>query len=98
MYSGDLADVVFRALEAFEDLPDLMNVGLGHDYTINEYYAIVAQVIGWRGAFVHDLTKPVGMKRKLVSTQRLNAWGWKSKTLLEQGIKQSYDFYLESNR
>ena len=84
-----------RAVVDIESLPNEMNVGLGHDYSINEYYAIAANVIGWKGQFVHDLTKPVGMKQKLVSIERQTAWGWLPKTTLEQGIGLAYRYYTE---
>lgn len=96
MYVGDLADAVLKGISAFEALPNLMNIGLGIDYTINEYYAAAAKVIGWNGKFVHDLSKPVGMRQKLVSTALQEKWGWESSTSLEEGIQKTYDFYLKS--
>ncbi len=95
MYAGDLADAVMHALDRFDSCPEVMNVGLGHDYSINEYYAAVARVVGWQGRFVHDLDRPVGMKRKLEDISRLAAWGWSARTSLEDGIAKTYDFYLE---
>lgn len=96
MFAADLADAVFRALDDMESVPDLMNVGLGHDYSINEYYAEAARVIGWHGEFVHDLTKPTGMKQKLCSTERLEAWGWNAPTSLQDGLRKTYEHYLET--
>lgn len=93
MYAGDFADAVMYALEHFETMPDMLNIGLGYDYTINEYYAAAATVIGWQGSFQHDLTKPVGMKQKLVSIERQKAWGWQAKTSLQEGIQKTYDYY-----
>ena len=95
MYAGDVADAVMRAVNHFGSLPELTNIGLGHDYTINEYYAAAAEVIGWKGRFVHDLAKPVGMRQKLVSVARQNAWGWAPATSLRDGIARTYRFYLE---
>lgn len=95
MCAGDLADAVVQAIKRFDSLPDEMNVGLGYDYTINEYYRTAAEVIGWRGRFVHDLSRPVGMKRKMVSVERQRAWGWEPKTPLREGIALTYRFYLE---
>lgn len=95
MYAGDLADAVLRALVNFEEVPSLMNVGLGFDYSINEYYETVAKVVGWQGEFVHDLSKPVGMKQKLVSVERQKKWGWSATTPLEKGISMAYDYYLK---
>lgn len=98
MYVGDLADCVFSAIQRLESMPDVMNVGLGEDYTINDYYKVIAEVIGYRGQFVHDLSKPVGMARKLVSTARAEAWGWRATTGLVEGIKKTYEFYLEHSK
>lgn len=95
MYAGDLADAVLRAMEDFDQLPNLINIGLGHDYSINEYYAAAAQVIGWQGDFVHDTSKPVGMKQKLVDIGRQRAWGWMPATALHEGIKKAYHYYLQ---
>ena len=95
MYAGDLADAVLRGLADFEQLPDLMNIGLGHDFSINEYYAAAAEVIGWQGKFVHDITKPVGMKQKLVDISRQRAWGWMPATGLREGIEKAYHYYQQ---
>jgi GDP-L-fucose synthase len=95
MYAGDFADAVIQAIEAFDTLPSYMNVGLGHDYTINEYYQTVADMMGFTGTFVHDLSKPLGMSRKLVSLERQQAWGWNAQHDLHMGIEKTYAFYLK---
>lgn len=95
MYAGDLADVLVRAVKEFDTLPKMMNVGLGRDYSINEYYQATADVMGYRGTFIHDLTKPVGMARKLVNIERQQAWGWSAQDTLRTGIEKTYEFYLK---
>lgn len=95
MYTGDMADCLTHAIKNFDSLPDVMNVGLGYDYTINEYYHAVAEVIGFKGEFVHDLSKPEGMRQKLVDVSRLKSFGWLANTRLEEGIEKTYKFYLE---
>lgn len=97
MYSGDLADAIIKGLDDWEMLPGLMNVGLGYDYSVNEYYAAAAEVIGWSGFFRHDTTKPVGMRQKLVDVSRQSIWGWSPSTSLLEGIRQTYKYYLEYN-
>lgn len=95
MYAPDLADAVWRAVTDLETLPELTNIGLGQDYTIRDYYKEVASVIGWTGEFVHDLTRPVGMKQKLCDTSRATEWGWRAETALRTGIEETYKFYCE---
>lgn len=94
MFSADLADAIWECVERFQDVPSSMNVGIGRDYTINEYYQAAADVIGWSGEFTHDLSKPVGMKQKLVSNDRLKNFGWSPKTSLKDGIAQTYAHFL----
>lgn len=95
MYSGDLADCLWQAVDRFDSLPSMMNVGLGHDLTVNEYYRVAADVIGYRGEFVHDLTKPVGMKQKMVDVSRASAWGWQAKTSISEGLRLTYQHYVQ---
>ncbi|GAB5459470.1 MAG: GDP-L-fucose synthase [Henriciella sp.] len=95
MFAADLAEMTLQAVADLSALPGVMNVGLGYDYSINEYYQAVAEVIEWEGEFTHNLSRPVGMKQKLSDVSRLTEWGWVAKTSLIDGIKQSYEFYLE---
>ncbi len=94
MYAGDLVDFIFYSFEIFHKLPQYLNVGLGYDHTINEYYNAVAEVIGYKGDYYHDLTKPTGMSQKLVDINELNKLGWKPKFSLKEGIKATFDYYL----
>ena len=95
MYAGDLADAIIWSINHFDKLPKYMNIGLGADMTVNEYYAAVAKVIDFNGNFTHDKTKPVGMIRKLINTDLQTKLGWNPKTSLEAGLKKTYEFYLK---
>lgn len=95
MYAEDLADFIFYAIDNFSKMPQNLNVGLGHDYSINEYYKEIAKVVGYSGSFEHDLSRPVGMRRKLVDNTLLTEFGWRSKTDLNTGIEKTYKFFLE---
>lgn len=95
MSASDLADLVVYCLENIETMPQNLNAGLGHDYSIKEYFEVSADVIGYKGAFSHNLTKPEGMKQKLVDVTLLREFGWKHKMSLKEGIKKAYDFYIE---
>ena len=98
MYAPDLAGAILRALDAPQALPLVMNVGPGVDHSINDYYRIAAEVIGWRGQFWHDLTRPVGMQRKLLDISHQRVWGWAPETALRDGIALTYAHYLKGAR
>lgn len=93
MYAEDLAEFIFYALDNFAAMPQNLNVGLGTDYTINQYYQAVADVVGYTGSFKHDLSKPVGMRQKLIDDEKLKEFGWCYKTSLEAGIRKTYTYY-----
>lgn len=96
LYSGDLAQCILRALTHFDTLPQTLNVGTGQDHTINELYQMAADAMGYQGRFVHDLSKPVGMQRKLLDVTPLAQWGWQANTPLTQGIRETYEYYGEA--
>lgn len=96
MYAGDLADFIMYAIQNFSTMPQNINVGLGHDYTINEYYQIIAKVIGYKGEFINDLSKPTGMKQKLIDDTKLLNFGWKYKTPLQEGVENIYKYYKQT--
>lgn len=95
MSCGDLADILICAAKDLSQLPDLMNAGVGHDYSVLEYYQRVSEIAGWDGEFVFDVSKPKGVQQKLCDVTRLNDWGWKSKISLEEGIEIAYNYLLE---
>lgn len=94
MFAGDLASFILFALDSFDRLDQYTNVGIGSDYSINDFYKEIANVIGYQGVFEHDLTKPAGMSQKLVDTSGLFRIGWVAPTSLQEGIKKTYEFYL----
>ncbi len=96
MIADELVDFIEYALKNYSEMPEYLNVGLGHDYTINEYYKNIAAVVGWQGEFVHDLSKPVGMKQKVIDNTKLSNFGWKPKSTLREGLGKTYEFFLEN--
>jgi GDP-L-fucose synthase len=94
MSASDLADFIFFAIKNFDKLPQNINVGIGHDYSVKEYYEHIAKVVGYEGSFEYDLTKPQGMKRKLVDTRLLNEIGWEHKLSLHDGLLEAFEYFL----
>ena len=95
MYAEDFAHCIWCALHRFDSLPPVMNVGIGRDWSISDYYRIIADTIGYKGRFEYDRSKPVGMTQKLVDVTKMREWGWTSQINLEDGLRLTYEYYLE---
>jgi GDP-L-fucose synthase len=96
MNAADLAEFIYFVMNRLERIPQNLNVGLGHDYSIAEYYRAVASVVGFEGSFEYDLNKPVGMRQKLLDVSQLESLGWSYKINLMDGVNEAYDFYREN--
>lgn len=73
-----------------------INVGTGQDCTIAELVHTVAKVVGYEGAIAFDSSKPDGAPRKLLNVDRLKSMGWQYTTSLEQGLAQTYSWFLDN--
>ena len=92
LHVDDLADALVLLMQTWsEEQP--INVGTGEDVTILELAQTIAGVLGYKGQFVFDKTKPDGAPRKLLDTSQLAALGWRPHIDLETGIRQTYDWY-----
>lgn len=87
------------ALYAANTRPDLshINVGTGEDCTIRQLAEALARVIGYEGELAFDATKPDGTPRKLMDVSRLTAMGWRPQIGLEDGLRQTYGWFLENH-
>jgi len=72
-----------------------INVGSGHDLTIHQLAAIIKSTIGFQGGELWDHTKPDGSPQKLLDVTRLKSTGWKPQIELSDGIRNTYEWYLE---
>ena len=94
LYVDDLAEaLVFLMREYSEE--EHVNVGRGEDVTIMELAKLVADVVGYEGTIVTDLSKPDGTPRKLLDVSRINALGWRAKAGLREGITETYRWFVE---
>lgn len=73
-----------------------INVGTGVDCTIKELAETMARVTGFKGKIVFDSTKPDGTPRKLMNVSRLKSLGWESSISLEDGLRTTYQWFLEN--
>jgi len=100
LYVDDLADAVVFLMENhdYNDIGEIINIGIGKDVTIKELAETVRETVGFKGELVWDASKPDGTPRKLLDVSRLSALGWKAKIPLKEGIKKTYDAYLKEIR
>lgn len=75
-----------------------INVGSGTDVTIRQLAETVAAATGFTGKLTFDSSKPDGAPRKLMNVDRLARMGWKASTDLKTGIRQTFDWYLQSSQ
>lgn len=75
---------------------EIVNVGSGKDLSIKELAELMKKIIGFRGEVVFDTTKPDGTPKKLLDVSKIQSLGWKYSTELEDGIKMTYQNFLEN--
>jgi GDP-L-fucose synthase len=93
LYVDDMAGAVVFLMENYSS-DQIINLGVGEDISIKELAELVKSQIGFLGDLVFDSSKPDGTPRKLMDVSLLNSFGWKAKTSLEQGIAQTYQWYV----
>jgi GDP-L-fucose synthase len=72
----------------------LVNIGCGADVTIRELAELVARAVGYAGRLEYDATKPDGTPRKLLDVGRLSGLGWKARISLEDGVADTYRWFV----
>ena len=106
LYVDDLANaLVYLAMlddERYDALVEptqcpLINVGTGTDLTIRELAETVADVVGYKGKFVQDTSKPDGTMRKVMDVGKIHGLGWKATTSLKDGIALTYKEFISQN-
>ncbi len=93
LYSQDLADAIVFLMN-HDEVPDMVNIGIGSSISIKQLAETIQRVIGHEGEIVWDTTKPDGFPEKTNDVTRLHNLGWREKTSLEEGIQKSYAAYL----
>jgi GDP-L-fucose synthase len=73
-----------------------INCGAGSEISIKDLAGLLARAIGYGGKISFDTSKPDGTPRKLMDSSRLIALGWKPEISLENGIKQTYEWFLKN--
>lgn len=94
LHVDDLADACVFLMNTY-DGTEIVNIGTGEDVTIRELAELIRDIVGFEGPIVNDATKPDGTPRKLLDVSRLHSLGWKHKSSLEDGIRSTYDWFLQ---
>jgi GDP-L-fucose synthase len=96
LHVDDCADACVHVFKTYS--ADMhLNIGSGDDLSILDLATMVAKIVGFNGNIEHDLTKPDGTPRKLMSADRLRALGWSPRIPLEEGISQAYSAFLKGD-
>jgi GDP-L-fucose synthase len=93
LHVDDCADALVFLMKNYSEEPHI-NTGSGTELSILQLVKLIANVVGYRGEIVRDLSKPDGTPRKLMDSGRLYRLGWRPKIDLEEGIRATYQWYL----
>ncbi|MBF0360992.1 MAG: GDP-L-fucose synthase [Oligoflexia bacterium] len=97
LFSDDLAAACVMLMKNYDakDIGDLINIGSSSDITIKEVVDMLMNVVGYRGEIIFDSSKPDGTPRKIVDSSKIKKLGWEPSTALYDGLKISYNDFLE---
>ena len=93
LHADDLADACYFLMQNYSE-PGFLNIGVGSDVTIKSLAEMIKDVIGYEGNIHWNTDKPDGTPRKLMDVSKLHALGWKHKTELADGIRITYQDFL----
>jgi GDP-L-fucose synthase len=96
LHSDDLGRACVFLLENYDD-EVAINVGVGEDRTIKDLAELILGIVGFQGDIVWDNTKPDGTPRKLLDVSLMETLGWKAQINLEDGIRNTYEWFQEQH-
>ena len=95
LHVDDLADAGVFLMNSYDD-SEIINIGWGRDQTILELAQMVSKEVGFTGDVKWDGAKPDGTPQKLLDVSRLSKLGWQPTITLKEGIREVYQWYLNS--
>ena len=93
LHVDDLASGILHLLQ-LSDPPDLVNVGTGEEISIRGVAELIAEIVGFRGRIMNDLSMPDGTPRKLSDISLIKSTGWSPKVSLRDGLARAYRDFL----
>lgn len=98
LYVEDAAQGIIAATENY-DGADPVNLGTGVEITIRQLMETIAELTGFRGRIVWDVTQPNGQPRRQLDVSHAKKWfGFKASTQLKDGLSRTVEWYLNSRR
>ena len=91
---SDAADGIVFAMKHHSD-EEIVNLGSGKEVSIRDLAGLIGQVVGFSGRLTFDSSKPDGTPRKVMDVSRLRELGWEANTPLVEGLRQTYEWYVE---
>jgi GDP-L-fucose synthase len=95
LYSEDAADALVFLMKHYTGASHI-NVGTGDELKIIEIARLIADIVGYRGAWKFDTSRQDGPPRKLADSRLLNTLGWTPRVGLRDGLQATYDWFRES--
>lgn len=95
LYVDDLSDAINFLIENNYE-PSIINVGSGEEVSIMELIHKIKEIVDFEGEIIFDDSMPDGNPRKLLDSSMINELGWKSTTPLDQGLSQTYNWYIDN--
>ena len=95
LHVDDLADACIHLMHRYDD-ERVVNVGCGQDVSIAELANLVKTTVGYDGEIKYDTSMPDGTPRKLLNIDRIVETGWRPSISLEDGVANTYRWYLDS--
>jgi len=94
LYVDDAAEACYFLMENYDE-PDIINVGSGKDDSIAHLATTIKNITQYEGTLEFDTSKPDGTMRKVMDVHKINALGWHPSITLEEGIKKTYEDFVE---
>ena len=73
-----------------------INIGCGEEVSINELALLIQDIVGFEGELVFNTNYPDGMPRKLLNIDKINNLGWESSISLKDGIRDTYNWFINN--